>query len=339
MRNIISYLMFFNLRQQFSTAFQIISNTYKNNIVNNNNNNRYSRNIHSMLKFMMITESLGALKFDNRNIRNLPVDKEMKNFPRQTKHSIFSKCLPTPVDKPELMAISKDALELIGIKLSNNSEAFDISNLSSEEKKLVEDYFSGNVLLPGSEPAAHCYCGHQFGSFAGQLGDGAAISLGEVVKDENDISSRYELQLKGAGATPFSRTADGRKVLRSSVREFLCSEAMFYLDIPTTRAATLITSSSTVQRDPFYDGNILDEKCTIVGRIAPNFFRFGSFEIFKSTGNRLGPSAGNEILQKKLLDHVLTYYPSIDRSSQSDEESYGMFFTEIVKRTAELVAK
>jgi len=200
--------------------------------------------------------------------------------------------------------------------------------------------------------------GHQFGNFAGQLGDGAAMYLGEILSDigyeqnsstpvsttqsvsvsESDNNHhRWELQLKGAGLTPYSRTADGRKVLRSSIREFLCSEAMYYLGIPTTRAGSLVTSDSTVERDPFYDGNSIDERCTIVSRIAPNFFRFGSFEIFKSADpgkSRAGPSAGNAELKKRLLDHVLTYYPSIQATAQAPSE----LLREVVKRTAELVA-
>ena len=124
----------------------------------------------------------------------------------------------------------------------------------------------------------HSYCGHQFGSFAGQLGDGAAIALGEFV---NTAGERWELQLKGAGKTPYSRHADGRKVLRSTVREYLCSEAMHSLGIPTTRAAACVTSDSTVERDPLYDGRVINERCTVVARIAPNLFRIGSFEIFK----------------------------------------------------------
>jgi uncharacterized protein YdiU (UPF0061 family) len=113
---------------------------------------------------------------------------------------------------------------------------------------------------------------------------------------------------------------------------------MHFLNIPTTRAATLVTSKSTVQRDPFYDGNVLDEKCTVVSRIAPNFFRFGSFEIFKSDGSRKGPSAGNEGLKRTLLDHVLMYYPEIDKNDSS-EEQYAALYTEVVRRTAELVAR
>ena len=114
---------------------------------------------------------------------------------------------------------------------------------------------------------------------------------------------------------------------------------MHFLNIPTTRAATLVTSQSTVERDPFYDGRVLDEKCTVVSRLAPNYFRFGSFEIFKGGNGRSGPSAGNEILRKQLLDHVLQYYPEIFHSDLSEEEKYAAFYTEVTKRTADLVAR
>ena len=132
--------------------------------------------------------------------------------------------------------------------------------------------------------------------------------------------------------------ADGRKVLRSSIREFLCSEAMHALGIPTTRAGSVITSDTTVERDPLYNGNNIDEKCTIVSRIAENFFRFGSFEIFKSYeegGERKGPSAGNEQLKKQLLDYMLLYYPDIYKlhSTLSGEALYMEFYKEIVKKS------
>lgn len=276
-----------------------------------------------------------SLVFDNRNLRELPVDEETRNFPRQVQNAISSRCQPTPVESPDLIACSIDALQLLGLHISDNQDSAGPSSLPKDTKTTLEEYFSGNLLPPGSEASAHCYCGHQFGNFAGQLGDGAAISLGEIMNS----GKRWELQLKGAGLTPFSRTADGRKVLRSSVREFLCSEAMHFLNIPTTRAATLVTSESTVQRDPFYDGGVLDEKCTIVSRIAPNFFRFGSFEIFKKDGSRKGPSAGNEHLKKQLLDHVLTYYPSINNADLTEIERYASLYTEVTKRTAELAAR
>jgi uncharacterized protein YdiU (UPF0061 family) len=198
-----------------------------------------------------------------------------------------------------------------------------------------------------NSPASHCYCGHQFGSFSGQLGDGAAMYLGEVLvpSNINEIDKRFELQLKGAGPTPYSRTADGRKVLRSSIREFLGSEAMHYLHIPTTRAATCITSDSTVRRDPFYDGKVLNERCTVISRIATNFFRFGSFEIFKSQDGkgenaRVGSSAGNEELKIKLLNHMLIYFPHIlYNNNLSEVDKYKEFYKEVVISTAKLVVK
>lgn len=300
----------------------------------------YSSNNVCQMKAMTSSSSttvklVASLVFDNRNLRDLPVDEETRNLPRQVQNAISSRCQPTPVRSPDLIACSIDALQLLGLHITDNQQSANPSSLPEDIKTTLEEYFSGNLLLPGSETSAHCYCGHQFGNFAGQLGDGAAISLGEIINS----GERWELQLKGAGLTPFSRTADGRKVLRSSVREFLCSEAMHFLHIPTTRAATLVTSASTVQRDPFYDGGVLDEKCTIVSRIAPNFFRFGSFEIFKKDGSRRGPSAGNERLKKQLLDHVLTYYPSIDSADLTETERYAALYTEVTKRTAELAAR
>ena len=206
-----------------------------------------------------VSSLLSNLKFDNKNTKNLPVEKDNNNYSvsRQTPNVIFAPAVPTPVTSPRLIAYSTDALELLGLHVPVDQSA------QTAFVTEMETYFSGNKLLPGSNPVAHCYCGPQFGNFAGQLGDGAAISLGEIV---NARGERWELQLKGAGLTPYSRTADGRKVLRSSVREFLCSEAMYFLHVPTTRSASCITSSSTVQRDPFYDGGVIDEKCTVKPR-------------------------------------------------------------------------
>ena len=151
---------------------------------------------------------------------------------------------------PKLVCYSKSALKLLNIDAKVDGVA--------EEKfeEHLAEVLSGNTLLQGSKPYSHCYCGHQFGSFAGQLGDGAAIYLGEVLSPSSasDAFDRQELQLKGAGQTPFSRSSDGRKVLRSSIREFLCSEAMHFLGIPTTRAAACVTSDTRVARDPMYDG-------------------------------------------------------------------------------------
>lgn len=202
---------------------------------------------------------------------------------RQVRGACFAHATPTPLDNVTLVASSPAALRLLGIDEVTNGK---------DDATLVAGV-AGNARLPGSpEPLAHCYAGHQFGSFAGQLGDGRAISLGEVL---NDKGERWELQLKGAGLTPFSRHADGRAVLRSSIREFLCSEHMWALGVPTTRAATLVVSETTTVRDPMYNGNPVEEKCAVVLRLAPTFFRFGSWEIFKPASDEdgtAGPSAG-----------------------------------------------
>jgi uncharacterized protein YdiU (UPF0061 family) len=145
------------------------------------------------------------------------------------------------------------------------------------------EVFGGNALLPGMQPYAAAYGGHQFGHWAGQLGDGRAITLGEVV---NAAGERWELQLKGAGPTPYSRRADGRAVLRSSIREFLCSEAMHHLGVPTTRALSIVATGEAVVRDMFYDGRPRPEPGAIVCRVAPSFIRFGNFEIFAARGDR-----------------------------------------------------
>jgi serine/tyrosine/threonine adenylyltransferase len=280
------------------------------------------------------SQAFDALHFDNQHLRDLPVDSTTRNYCRQVPNAIFSRVQPTPLFSPRVVAYSPSALQLLGL---------DPSALSEEE---MAQHLSGNTLPSGSDPAAHCYCGHQFGSFAGQLGDGAAILLGQVVNPSS--GEHWELQLKGAGLTPYSRQADGRKVLRSSLREFLCSEAMHALRIPTTRAGTCITSDSRVQRDPFYDGKVVDERCTVVSRIAQSFIRFGSFEIFKHRDpkdgqyGRAGPSAGNTALQEQLLDFVLRrHYPHVlsgSGSSTTKQDQYLSFYKEIVERTAKLVA-
>ncbi|CAF1394016.1 unnamed protein product, partial [Didymodactylos carnosus] len=267
------------------------------------------------------------IKFDNLALKTLPIDPVEENYTRTVSNACFSRVKPTPVKNPKLVACSSDALRLIGINNQNERELAEI--------------FSGNRLLPGSEPAAHCYCGHQFGYFSGQLGDGATMYLGEII---NDKQERWELQLKGAGKTPYSRTADGRKVLRSSIREFLCSEAMHYLGIPTTRAGTCVTSDDYVTRDIFYDGNPIDERCTIISRIARTFIRFGSFEIFKPMDpftNRKGPSIGRKDILIQLLEYVIsTFYTEIsNKYGNKTEEKYLAFFDEIVMRTARLVAE
>jgi uncharacterized protein YdiU (UPF0061 family) len=184
--------------------------------------------------------------------------------------AFWSAVEPTPVAAPQLLAYASEVADLLDLG------ADDVAS------PLFTQVFSGNGLLPNMRPYAACYGGHQFGHWAGQLGDGRAITLGEVV---NRAGQRWELQLKGAGPTPYSRTADGRAVLRSSIREFLCSEAMHHLGVPTTRALSLVATGEPVVRDMFYDGNPRPEPGAIVCRVSPSFLRFGNFEIMAAQNN------------------------------------------------------
>lgn len=202
----------------------------------------------------------------------------------------------------------------------------------------------------------------QFGNFSGQLGDGAAMYLGEILTEAG--SKRWEIQLKGAGKTPYSRQGDGRKVLRSSIREFLCSEAMAGLGVPTTRAGSCVTSSTRVVRDMFYTGNNIEERATVIMRIAQTFLRFGSFEIFKGTDpvtGRSGPSAGMALAQVPLggrvsetdqhlhamLDYTISsFFPDLwsvrtmpENEDQKRKVCYAAFLEEVTRRTARLAAK
>ena len=177
---------------------------------------------------------MAHLQFDNRLTDQLPADKSNENRPRQVPGACYSYVDPDPVSAPTTIAVSREMMDELG---------FDHSVAASQE---FADVFSGNRLLPGMTPYSLCYGGHQFGNWAGQLGDGRAINLGDV---RTASGNHWVLQLKGAGLTPYSRTADGRAVMRSSVREFLCSEAMHHLGIPTTRALSLVTTGEMVMRD------------------------------------------------------------------------------------------
>ncbi|KAM9754047.1 selenoprotein O1 [Menidia menidia] len=288
----------------------------------------------------MSRSPLERLDFDNVVLKRLPVDTSEEPGVRQVKGACFSRVRPQPLTKPRLVAVSRGALALLGL---DGQEVADDS--------LAPEYLSGSKVMPGSEPAAHCYCGHQFGQFAGQLGDGAACYLGEVKAPpgqdpellRENPSGRWEIQVKGAGLTPYSRQADGRKVLRSSIREFLCSEAMFFLGVPTTRAGSVVTSDSRVVRDVYYSGNPRHEKCSVVLRIAPTFLRFGSFEIFKQADEmtgRQGPSYGRDEIRGQMMDYVIeTFYPEIQQNYPDRVERNVAFFREVVHRTARLVAQ
>lgn len=188
--------------------------------------------------------------------------------------------------------------------------------------------FSGNALLDGMKPYAMCYGGHQFGNWAGQLGDGRAINLGEAVNQRGD---HWALQLKGAGPTPYSRTADGLAVLRSSVREFICSEAMHHLGVPTTRALSLINTGEQVMRDVMYDGNAAYEPGTVVCRLSPSFVRFGSFQIFSSRNEH------EELRQ--LADVTIAHHFAhlLDDYATGSKKLYLAWFDEICQRTASMV--
>lgn len=262
--------------------------------------------------------SLDELVFDNRLVRELPADKETENFRRQVFDAVYSYVTPTPVKNPQLIAAASEVASLL-----------DLSSAAFVDPQFAQ-VFGGNKLLPGMAPHACVYGGHQFGNWAGQLGDGRAINLGEV---RNQRGEHWTLQLKGAGPTPYSRTADGLAVLRSSVREFLCSEAMHHLGVPTTRALSLVSSGELVRRDMFYDGNPQLEPGAIVCRVAPTFTRFGNFEIF---------SARNDIaLLKQFTDFTLrTDFPDLfpEATVEFTKADYLQWFNEVCVRTAQLMA-
>lgn len=226
----------------------------------------------------------------------------------------WSEVMPTPVSDPCLLAYSREVAALLDLSASD---------LASTE---FVGALSGNHLLPGMATYATRYGGHQFGNWAGQLGDGRAIGLGEVI---NQAGERWELQLKGAGPTPYSRRADGRAVLRSSLREFLCSEAMHHLGIPTTRALSLIATGDGVVRDMMYDGNSAIEPGAIVCRVAPSFIRFGHFELLAARG------------EKALLQRLVSFTLSRDFPSivGADAERIAAWFRQVCERTAVLMVE
>jgi uncharacterized protein YdiU (UPF0061 family) len=220
--------------------------------------------------------------------------------------TFHSRLHPTPLPEPYLVSFNANAAELI--------------DLDADEAMRADfaEYFIGNRLLPGSDPLAMLYAGHQFGHFVPQLGDGRAILLGEV---KNRAGEHWDLQLKGAGATPFSRSGDGRAVLRSSIREYLCSEAMHGLGIPTTRALCIVGSDEEIWRETV-------ESAAVVTRIAPSHVRFGSFEVFFYRDQPEPISL--------LADYVITrHFPELADAP----DKYPRFLNEVVTRTARLMAK
>ncbi|MFN3398298.1 MAG: protein adenylyltransferase SelO family protein, partial [Sulfurimicrobium sp.] len=215
--------------------------------------------------------------------------------------AFHSRLRPTPLPAPYLVSFNADAARLIDM---------DPSEAGRDD---FAEHFSGNRLLPGSDPLAMLYAGHQFGHYVPQLGDGRAILLGEV---KNRAGEAWEIQLKGAGTTPYSRSGDGRAVLRSSIREYLCSEAMHGLGIPTTRALCLVGSDQEVYRETI-------ESAAVVTRMAPSHVRFGSFEVFYYR-NQQEPIA-------QLADYVIErHFPHLAEAP----DKYPQFLGEVVARTA-----
>src|ERR1700736_1054208 len=256
---------------------------------------------------------LSTLDFDDSFTRTLSADPEARNFVRQVSVANYSHVAPTPVSAPRLLAWSDDCAALLGM-----------SRPMTDTGATVE-ILAGNRLAPTMRPYAARYGGHQFGVWAGQLGDGRAITLGELTPRAGE---RWELQLKGAGPTPYSRTADGRAVLRSSVREFLCSEAMHFLGVPTTRALSLVATGDIVIRDMFYSGDPQPEQGAVVCRVAPSFVRFGNFEIHASR-----PEIDS---LQRLADYIITqHFPGLGAPSP---EVYGRWFQEICRRTGVMIA-
>ena len=243
--------------------------------------------------------------------KELQCDAILENTPRQVKNACFSYVTPKSTANPSLIHTSKEMVDALGL---------------STEEALLNDFisvFTGNKVLPNMEPYAMCYGGHQFGNWAGQLGDGRAINLGEVVHN----SKRWAIQLKGAGATPYSRTADGLAVLRSSIREYLCSEAMHHLGIPTTRALSLSLTGDEVLRDVLYNGNPAYEKGAVVSRLAPTFIRFGNFEIF---------AANNDLKNlKQLVDYTIKHFFTEIKTTGKD--AYVEFFKQITAFSLDMV--
>ena len=212
--------------------------------------------------------------------------------------------MPTPLPAPYFVAASAPAARLVGL---------DAADLARADAVAV---FTGNHVPPRSQPLAAVYSGHQFGHWAGQLGDGRAILLGDIDGPEG----RMELQLKGAGMTPYSRMGDGRAVLRSSIREFLCSEAMAALGIPTTRALMVTGSNKSVIRETM-------ETAAVVTRMAPSFVRFGSFEHWRYRDKP------EEL--RTLADYVIkTFYPDLAGAPNS----YLALLAEVTRRTARMIA-
>ncbi|WP_455169489.1 protein adenylyltransferase SelO [Aegicerativicinus sediminis] len=251
------------------------------------------------------------VNLDDSFTKELEADPIMENSRRLVRDAHFSYVMPRKTSDPKLIHVSPEMLEALGIS-GKEIGTTDFLNL-----------VTGNQNLPGFNPYAMVYAGHQFGNWASQLGDGRAINIAEVLHDQK----RWILQLKGAGETPYSRSADGLAVLRSSIREYLCSEAMYHLGVPTTRALSLALTGDQVLRDVMYDGNAAYEKGAIVCRVAPSFLRFGNYQWFASQ---------NKIKElKQLTDYTIKYF--FDELPQLQDNIYLNFFQKVCDLTREMI--
>jgi uncharacterized protein YdiU (UPF0061 family) len=251
-------------------------------------------------------------QFNNQFILQLPADLESENISRQVEGAAFSFVSPQKTQNPSLVSINHQ----LALELGFTLEELQLKDLAT--------FLSGNRLIDGMKPYAMNYGGHQFGQWAGQLGDGRAINLGQIQTKKHGLKT---LQLKGSGRTPYSRHADGLAVLRSSIREFLCSEAMFHLGIPTTRALSLCLTGDKVTRDMFYDGNPKQELGAVVCRVSSSFIRFGSFQ--------LPAMRGDKKLLKQLVDFSIEQdFPHLGEPSVA---VYIKWFQEISEKTCKLM--
>ena len=237
----------------------------------------------------------------------LPADPNLENTRREVLEAVYSFVRPIKTSNPTLLHVSDEM-----------QHTLDFSNEDIQSREFLE-FVTGNSVLKNSKPFAMCYAGHQFGNWAGQLGDGRAINLGEI--------KNWAVQLKGSGPTPYSRNADGLAVLRSSVREYLCSEAMHHLGVPSTRALSLSLTGDQVLRDVMYNGNPAHEKGAIVSRVAKSFLRFGNFEIFSSR---------NDIKNLKILTDY-TIKSHFSHLGKPSKEVYLQFFQEVTSKTLEMI--
>ena len=246
-----------------------------------------------------------------RLVSALPGEIEPVPGTREVRGQVWSATRPSPVAAPRCLAMSRPMADELGLEAGEWASPAFLALMA------------GNMVPDGVVAAATNYGGHQFGHWAGQLGDGRALLLGET---EGRDGQRWEVQLKGAGPTPYSRRADGRAVLRSSLREYVASEAMHAMGVPTTRVLSLVATGDDVVRDILYSGDPRPEPGAIVCRVAPSFLRFGHYELPASRGER--------DLLERLVDHTIaTHFPEL-----SGPNARADWFGEVARRTGVLMA-